>query len=411
MIEFFLCSLITIFPDYLYRRYAQGKRIGKEITIYTMWYELRWGLTCCLLLTLSLITVIFYFHPSTSNVTALFRTVTILPEKTGRVTEVYVDVNEKVKAGDLLFRLDSSHEEAALLTAQQRVAEIDALIRVAHAEFDNAVARVEQAQAAFQQAKDEYDTRNALIQEGQSTSVSKREVDRAQLSMAEQRAGVAGAVATRESIKTKLDVLLPAQRATAVAALAQAEVDLSKMTIRAGVDGMVQQFTLRRGDVINPMIRTAGLLVPDDRQTAIVAGFGQIEAQVLKTGMIAEVTCIAEPLKIIPMVITEVQSVIGAGQVRPTDQLLDVQQITTTGTLTTFLEPLYEGGIDNIPPGSSCIANAYSNNHEELESGNVGLGRFLFLHAIDATAMVHAMIIRVQALLLPLQTLVLSGGH
>ena len=32
MLELLLCSLLTIVPDYLYRRYAQGKRLGKEIT-------------------------------------------------------------------------------------------------------------------------------------------------------------------------------------------------------------------------------------------------------------------------------------------------------------------------------------------------------------------------------------------
>ena len=49
MLELFICSLVTIFPDYLYRRYAQGKRLGREINIYTVWYELRWGI--CVVLT------------------------------------------------------------------------------------------------------------------------------------------------------------------------------------------------------------------------------------------------------------------------------------------------------------------------------------------------------------------------
>ena len=67
MFEFLLCSMITILPDYLYRRFGQGKRIGHEITIYSMWFELRWGITACLILTISLITMIFYYHPSTSK--------------------------------------------------------------------------------------------------------------------------------------------------------------------------------------------------------------------------------------------------------------------------------------------------------------------------------------------------------
>ena len=34
MLEMLLCSLVTLLPDYLYRRYVQGKRFGKEITFY-----------------------------------------------------------------------------------------------------------------------------------------------------------------------------------------------------------------------------------------------------------------------------------------------------------------------------------------------------------------------------------------
>ena len=67
MFELMLCSLFTLVPDYLYRRYGQGKRIGKEITLFSMWYELRCGITGCVMLTVLLITMIFYFHPSTSS--------------------------------------------------------------------------------------------------------------------------------------------------------------------------------------------------------------------------------------------------------------------------------------------------------------------------------------------------------
>ena len=67
MLELMLCSLFTLVPDYLYRRYAQGKRLGKEITLFSVWFELRWGIVGCLMLTISLITMIFYFHPSTSS--------------------------------------------------------------------------------------------------------------------------------------------------------------------------------------------------------------------------------------------------------------------------------------------------------------------------------------------------------
>src|SRR3569833_3463047 len=71
MFELMLCSIFTLVPDYLYRRYGQGKHIGKEITLFSVWYELRWGITGCVMLTVLLITTFFYFHPST-NSAALF---------------------------------------------------------------------------------------------------------------------------------------------------------------------------------------------------------------------------------------------------------------------------------------------------------------------------------------------------
>ena len=107
MLELMICSLVTILPDYLYRRYAQGKRFGKEITFFSVWYELRWGITGCLMLTVSLITMIFYFHPSTSNATLYFRTVPVMPVGVaGRVAEVNVGFTQAVKQGDVLFKLD-----------------------------------------------------------------------------------------------------------------------------------------------------------------------------------------------------------------------------------------------------------------------------------------------------------------
>ena len=74
------------------------------------------------------------------------------------------------------------------------------------------------------------------------------------------------------------------------------------------------------------------------------------------------------------------------------------------------LEPLYENGLEDVTPGSSCIANAYTSNPDELQKPGIGTGRAIALHVVDAVGLVHAMLLRIQALLLPIQTLVF-GGH
>ena len=409
MFELLLCSMLTVFPDYLFRRYVQGKRLGRDINVFTVCYELRWGITACLLLTVTLITLIFYFHPSTKNVTAIFRTVSILPEATGRVAEVFVGVNAKVEAGDPLFRLDSSAQEAARESAKRAIDEATAAIAVAQTELAAADGLIQQAQGAYQQALDELATRQELLR--RNADVSVREVERLQIAADGKKGALDAAVANKSTIEIKLSSLLPAQKASAEAALAQAQVDLDKTLVRAGVAGTVQQFVLRPGDIVTTNLRTAGVLVPREAgRVALIAGFGQIEAQVMKKGMIAEATCIGKPFTVIPMVVTEVQDVIAAGQLRASDQLIDVQQLAQGGTLTVFLQPLYAGQLEGIPPGSSCIANAYTNNHDALAAKDIGTGKWLFLHMVDTIAIVHAGIIRMQALMLPVQTLVL-GGH
>lgn len=409
MLEIILCSLVTILPDYLYRRYVQGKRIGKEITIFSVWFELRWGITTCLILAVGLITTIFYNHPSTTSATLFFRTVPILPETVGRVAEVYHSISGPVKKGEPIFRLDSSKQEAAVETARRKIAEIEAAMIVAKADIAKAAGQLRDAKGNNQQALDELETKMELYKRNPG-NVAFREIEKLKVRVEATDGGVAAAIAALQAAELRASTVLPAELASARAALAQAQVELDKTVIRAGVDGRVEQFTLRVGDIVNPLMRPAGILIPDGAgQRGLQAGFGQIEAQIMKPGMIAEATCVSKPFTIIPMVVTDVQNVIAAGQFRTADQLIDAGQPRPPGTLLVYLEPLYEGGLRGVTPGSSCIANAYSNNHDLIVAKETGFFKGIALHAVDALGLVHALILRLQALVLPFKALVFSG--
>jgi multidrug resistance efflux pump len=411
MLEFLLCSSLTILPDFLFRRFAQGKRIGREITLFSLWYELRWGITACVLLTVSLITVIFYFHPTTNTALSYFRTVPVLPETIGRVAEVFVGLREEVDAGTPLFRLDSSEQKAAVESARRRIIEVDAALDVARIGLQVAEGRIAEARGAYDQALEEYETRARLF-ERNPDAVSRRDVEQAETLVEARKGALDAAIATRSSTEAEVNTLLPAQKASAQAELEEAAVELAKTTVYAGVTGRLEQFTLRPGDLVNPLMRPAGILIPTEAgRIGLQAGFGQIEAQVLRPGMIAEAACTSVPFKIIPLVVTDVQSVIAAGQLRPTDQLVDPMQVSRPGAIMAYLEPLFQDGLDALPPGSSCIVNAYTSNHERLESPDIGTLDRIVLHMIDAVGVVHAAILRLQAILLPVRTLVLSGGH
>lgn len=413
MLELLICSLVTVFPDYLFRRYRQGKRWGEQINFFSVWYELRWGISACIVLTVSLITLIFYYHPSTSNAGPYFRTITILSEGGGRVEEIYITNNQQVEAGDPLFSLLDTSQLAAVNAASSQVTQVESAFVSLDSQLEAARGNLRQAQGALDQAKNELQKKRELASRG-SQLVSKIDLERLQNTVDSRSGAVDAAQANVASVIAQRDSVLPSQLESAKRALDQAEVELGKTIVYAGVDGTVSQFFLQRGDYVNPILRPAGILIPDKGPESgrhqIVAGFSQLATQVIHPGTLAEVACLSRPFEVIPMVVTRVQPVVAAGQLRPTDNLLDAQQRARPGTLTVVMEPLYNDGMEGVMPGSKCIANAYTNNHALLESGEVRGLDALFYHAVDAVGVVHAIIIRIQALVMPVQMLVF-GGH
>jgi hypothetical protein len=128
--------------------------------------------------------------------------------------------------------------------------------------------------------------------------------------------------------------------------------------IRAGVSGREEQFLLRVGAVVNPLAFPAGILIPEGAgYRSLQAGFGQIEAQIMKVGMAAEVTCVSKPFTIIPMVVTGVQDYIAAGQFRGGEQLIDAQQVARPDTLLVFSTNAFTKDLFPEPYGAKARAS------------------------------------------------------
>jgi multidrug resistance efflux pump len=320
-----------------------------------------------------------------------------------------VEVSQEVKQGQMIFKLDSTKEEAAFAQAKSRVVETEAQLAIARTDIAAAEAQIVQAKSAVEQAEDELRTKRDLYSRNPG-NVAFREIERLEVTLQGRKGQLDGAEVGKRLAESKANSLLPAQLVTAQAALQQSQADLDKRVVYAGISGRVEQFILRVGDVVNPLMRPAGVLIPSGAGRAqIQAGFEQIEAQVIKRGLMAEAVCVSKPMTVIPMVVVNVQEVIAAGQVRAGETLVDVKQLARPGTLTAFLEPLYENGLDGVTPGSNCIVNAYTSHHDELAQGKHGLFMSFVLHGIDATGLVHAIILRMQAVLMPIKLLVLTG--
>jgi hypothetical protein len=106
------------------------------------------------------------------------------------------------------------------------------------------------------------------------------------------------------------------------------------------------------------------------------------------------------------MVVTEVQGAITGGQLGPTDPLIVIQDRQRPDTIMATLEPTYSSHADAIPPGSVCAAVAYTSRAAECDSGELtGLDAFVS-SIVDGMGIANALVIRRQALLLPILVLV-----
>ena len=67
-------------------------------------------------------------------------------------------------------------------------------------------------------------------------------------------------------------------------------------------------------------------------------------------------------------------------------------------------------GIVHARPEDDPVKLRVTRHHEELAKPDIGWGSWLFLHVVDTVSLVHAMILRLQALVMPIKLLVF-GGH
>ena len=208
---------------------------------------------------------------------------------------------------------------------------------VARSDIQAAEGKIQEARSAHQQALEELETKQELFRRNPGI-VPRRDIEKLEVAVEGRQATITAATAAKEGAEVKVSALLPAEKASAEAELSQAEVELAKTIIRAGVAGRVEQFALRVGDIVNPLMRPAGVLIPEGAgRRSLQAGFGQTEAQVMKIGMASEATCVSKPWAVIPMVVTGVQDYIAAGQFGGGEQLIDAQQVSRPGTILVFL--------------------------------------------------------------------------
>lgn len=226
------------------------------------------------------------------------RVVTQLP---GRIVEVVVGVNDQVKAGDLLFRLDDEEYRARVEGADAEVS-----VRVRERDQEN----------VGKAAKDRRTAEDNLDRAQRTLFASRFDLDRA---MANRRAGkatdqdvanarnlVSDAKAAvdreREALQRVLSgsgIPLPTRLESGLsvsrAELAVAETALSRTRVRAPIDGTVLQVNARVGEMALPNPEQIQVVIGDLTKLRVRAEIVERDVDKVRVGQSAVVTSDAFP--------------------------------------------------------------------------------------------------------------------
>jgi membrane fusion protein (multidrug efflux system) len=239
------------------------------------------------------------------------RNATLSPKVAGYITEVAVEDNAQVKAGDVIVRIDDGDYRLAVQTAGDQIAVQQATIERLGRQVAAQRAAVDQAKAQLASAnagatrtilelKRQQDLASRQINSHQSLEQAQANYDQAVAAVQAAEAGIASAEANVDVLKAQQE---EAQRTLKQlqTALAKAERDLSFTVIRAPFDGVLGNRAVQVGDYVQPTQRLASL-VPLDA-VYIDANFKETQVAKVRPGQPVSITVDALPERNIPGIV------------------------------------------------------------------------------------------------------------
>ncbi|HEY2254553.1 MAG TPA: HlyD family secretion protein [Variovorax sp.] len=217
--------------------------------------------------------------------------VSISANVAGRVVELAVKDNQRVHAGDLLYRLDDAPYRIAVEEAQAQLASARLRVGMLKANYRQRQAELASARDTVAFSQTELDRQKRLIASG---IASQAQVDRASHALDEARAQVAGAQQEIGAVVAQLDgnpAIEPDQHPAvkeAQAALDRAQLNLSYTVVRAPSDGIVTRVeALQVGSYVNASVPVFALVSTHDMW--LEANFKEDQLAHMRVGQAASV--------------------------------------------------------------------------------------------------------------------------
>jgi len=190
---------------------------------------------------------------STDNAYVQADHVSIAPQVGGRVAEVLVRENQAVKAGDVLFRIDTQPLEIAMTRMQAQMESVKSLLDAARAGYASAQADLRSADEALRVNERQYQRVKEMREKG---LVAQKDLDDAANALASARGKRDSDAAALDKAKGLLGGLPNTNNEDlagyklAQAQYEQARLDLEHATVRASMDGVIGKTTLQPGDFL-----------------------------------------------------------------------------------------------------------------------------------------------------------------
>jgi multidrug resistance efflux pump len=259
------------------------------------------------------------YTPFTTDAYVQAYVIQVAPRVEGQVVHVYVQENQAVTKGELLFEIDRRPFEyrVALLEARrveavQQVAQMEAELSAAKADDARLVAEEAYARVVHDQEKEIYK---------QDATTDRKYVEAMQKNKAAQAARERGVAQTRKA-EQALAARIGEEHALVAevgAQLAEARLNLEWTRIYAPANGYVTNVQLREGSYVH--IGTPVLTCIDGDQWWVVANFRENSLENVRPGQRVGLTFNTYPGRIFPGVVESVGWGVNQGQGAPSGNL------------------------------------------------------------------------------------------
>jgi membrane fusion protein (multidrug efflux system) len=197
--------------------------------------------------------------------------VTIAPKVAGYVAELKVQDNQRVKAGDVLARIDPRDYQTAVDSAAADLENARATAANIDAQLKEQQSTIAQAQAAVTFSEQEQKRYADLARTGVGTAQRQQQTE---ADLAQRRAALSAAQAHVDVLQTQRRQA-EAAIAAKTAALNQAKINLDQTTLTAPTDGVVGDRTVRQGQLVQAGTRL--MSVVPTQNIYLVANFKETQ--------------------------------------------------------------------------------------------------------------------------------------